>query len=76
MKTNIKFTRVPGQSTICTLTLKLEFDTADPAGLERFGRAIRELIPEDERAEFLEDWREAGAKAGLGVLVAAPEAKL
>jgi hypothetical protein len=65
MKNNIKIKRLPGKSTACTVRLELAFDAADPAALERFGRILREVIPEGERAQFLEDWQRAAAAAGL-----------
>jgi hypothetical protein len=67
MKNKIKITRVAGKDTTCTATLTLEFDFADPEAVERFARVLRELIPEEDRAQFLSDFQEAAAEAGLKV---------
>lgn len=67
MKRNdIKITRIAGEGgAICTATLKLEFDPNDSAAVERFARVLKELIPEDEREHFVEDFKAAGREASL-----------
>lgn len=64
-KNEIKITRIPGEATRCRVTLKLEFDPTDRAASERFARILRELIPEGDRAQFVADFKAAGAKAGF-----------
>ena len=68
MSNNIKITRLPGNETVCTATIRLDFDSANPEAIERFARVMREIIPENERAQFLSDFQQAAANAGLKVL--------
>lgn len=64
---NIKITRVAGKESRCTVTLQLEFDAADPKACRRFGEVLRELIPEEEREQFVADFKAAGVAAGFKV---------
>jgi hypothetical protein len=61
----IKINRIPGASTECKVTIELTFDAADPKAVERFVLALRELIPEDEREQFVTDFQAAGIAAGF-----------
>jgi hypothetical protein len=58
--------RIPGEGeATVTATISLKFKGDDKQAVERFAHALRELIPENERAEFLEDFRRAASSAGF-----------
>jgi len=61
----IKINRIPGESTECKVSIQLTFDAADPKAVERFVLALRELIPEDEREQFVADFQAAVVAAGF-----------
>lgn len=66
MSTNrFKFTRVPGRSTHLSVHLALELDASDPKAMDRLGKIMRELVPEEDRDEFLTEMREAAVAAGI-----------
>ena len=65
MKNKIKITRVAGEDTLCTATIRLDFDATDPEAVKRFAQVLRELIPEEDRAQFVTDFQEAAANAGF-----------
>ena len=68
MSTRFLINRVPGDdSGTVKATFTVEFRTDDAEAVERFARVMRELIPEEDRAQFLEDFRAAGAAAGFKV---------
>lgn len=67
MRNDIKLFRIPGKDTLCTATIKLEFDAADEKAVRRFARLVRELIPKAERAQFAADFQEAAKSAGFMV---------
>lgn len=65
MKNNIKITRVAGKDAICEATIKLRFDATNPKAAKRLAKLLRELIPQEERAQFVSDFQEAAANAGF-----------
>lgn len=65
MKNDIRITRVEGKDTLCRVTLRLDFDPTEAEAAARFTRILRELIPEEARAQFVADFQEAAAKAGF-----------
>lgn len=49
----------------CRITL--EVDPADQKAVKRLARVVRELIPKEERAQFVKDFQQAAAEAGFTV---------
>ncbi|HZQ53336.1 MAG TPA: hypothetical protein VFB14_14125 [Bryobacteraceae bacterium] len=70
VKNHIKITRIPGKGgATCTATVKLQFDPTDRRAVRRFAKVLREIIPEEERAQFVADFEEAAAIAGFKTAV-------
>lgn len=67
MKNNIKIKRVAGNGNGCVATLQIEFNAEDKAAVRRFARILRDLIPKDERAQFVADFQAAAGRAGFRV---------
>jgi hypothetical protein len=62
----ISIKRLPGRGpTKVTATFSIEFDPSDLESVDHFARVMRELIPEDERAQFMADFERAGQDAGF-----------
>jgi hypothetical protein len=61
----VHITRVPGKGTLITVRLTIEADTADPEQMERIGRALRELMPEEDRTALLDELNQAALAAGI-----------
>lgn len=65
MENNIRIKRVAGTETTCRVKFELEFDATDNEAANRLGRILRELIPEEDRSQFVADFNKAAAKAGF-----------
>lgn len=64
-KSMVSINRVPSKVGTVTATISIEFDPNDQESAERFARAMRELIPEEDRATFMADFERAGKSAGF-----------
>lgn len=61
----VLITRVPGKGTRLSLVVRMELDASDPEAMSRLGRSLRELVPEEDRSELLDDLVSAAKAAGI-----------